>query len=78
MHGGCDQGFCLNYGKLSYRRKLIRTFWLSAVGILFAAAMLATRPDARTNFTYICLTLLILIAVAQAIYNYRRWKAESR
>jgi uncharacterized membrane protein len=77
MHGGCDQGFCLLYAKLSYRRKFIRTVWMAIVGILLASSVFIARPQTRTPFALTFFVILIVIVVAQAVYNYRRWKAET-
>ncbi len=59
---GIDKGFCLNYYKLSYRRKLIRTLWLSPVVLMVLAVSKA--------FFWICLLLL----AAQAVYNFAMWQ----
>ena len=78
MQGGCDKGFCLNYGKLSYRRKFLRTVWMTVFGLSVAACVLTTRPASRTSLTFTLLAILTLIALAQAGYNYQRWQAGTR
>lgn len=71
-----DKGFCVNYWSLSYRRKFLRTVWfggLTTVGVLVL-------PRSYLFFDLIPRNVLLLalpVACAfQAVYNYRRWKAE--
>jgi hypothetical protein len=78
MVGGCDKGFCLNYWKLSYRRKFLRTIWGLAIVLVGAAAIFATQQGYRTVPGYVVLGTVLLIGVAQAIYNYSRWQSEAR
>ena len=78
MRGGRDQGFCLSYSKLSYRRKFIRTIWTFLIGTLVCAVILFTRPVLRQEPQYIVAgaSLLFLLFVAQAAYNYSKWQSE--
>lgn len=75
MRGGCDQGFCVNYSKLSYRRKFLRTIWIAVAGILIAAGILVIKPDARAPAVVFLIAILV-VSGAQGIDNYRQWQAE--
>src|SRR4051812_43564310 len=67
MKNGVDQGASFVYWRLSYRRKFIRTLWLSAVifPILFAL-----RVDGFV------VGALFVLAAGQAGYSYYRWQRE--
>jgi hypothetical protein len=78
MHDGCDEGFCFNYWKLSYRRKFIRTICVGGATLLFLTALYATRPEFRTPRVAVFAAVIVLLGLIQAIYNYRKWRAESR
>ena len=68
---GVDEGFCLGYYRLSYRRKFIRTLW----GMLFAPILLflASLPHRELWFA-----AAILTGILQAIYNYWKWQTEEK
>lgn len=63
-----DQGFCLVYFRLSYRRKLIRTLWTLAFSLII---LFLPAPRAGLLFS-----ATLLIGLIQAGYNYVRWQAE--
>ena len=76
MRNGTDQGFELVYWKLSYRRKFIRTLWVSPL-ILFPFFLPADNSFIgvpREGFFWI----FIVILLAQAWYTYGKWKKEQR
>lgn len=67
-----DKGFQLNYWNLSYRRKLIRTFWLLPLIFLFFL-----RPEGSEIFGLkrnLLITLLFIFWAFQSYYNYFKWK----
>lgn len=64
--------FVLSYSKLSYKRKLIRTLWIMVFVsciILVPNSYLPSLPS-----KYLVVTLLLIIGLLQAIYNYKKWK----
>jgi len=63
---GIDEGFCLSYYHLSYRRKLIRTVW---VMVLSPGMLLLELPHRGT-----LLLVTLAIGAVQAIYNYWKWQ----
>ncbi|WP_042358472.1 hypothetical protein [Geomicrobium sp. JCM 19055] len=68
-----DQGFTLNYHRLSYRRKFIRTFWMTPFIIftIFFIFMLSTWGVA---IDILIISMLIISHVFQLIYTYIKWK----
>ena len=69
-----DKGFELQYAKLSYRRKFIRTIWLIPVGI--AAIILFQWRFANAYLTVAVSSVLCIVTIVQAFCNYRKWKRE--
>jgi hypothetical protein len=69
-----DKGFCIQYSKLSYRRKFVRTLWMMAV----IPAMFLVSSDFRVLGIPrdLWIGAAILAALAQAFYTYRKWKSE--
>ncbi len=80
MKGGVDQGFCLSYWHLSYRRKFIRTLWNwpFAVALLVAAIALDWRPiGLEYPWDHIALLVFVSIgSIVQAVYTRRKWRQE--
>lgn len=71
-----DKGVELCYWKLSYRRKLIRTFWMLPLELLVINQFHQTFRNAI--YTWGIGTLLLSLLGIQAVYNYRKWREESR
>ncbi len=72
-----DKGFALNYYRLSYRRKIIRTLY-SLPFILVCIVIIYILPEPDFVFRVsICIFLLILFA-AQLIYNIMMWKKKEK
>jgi len=71
-----DKGFCWMYWKLSYRRKFIRTLWMTPFLIAVIAFVLYTQPYALLSYTIpiIISIVLVVIYVLQLMYNFIRWK----
>jgi len=68
-----DKGFAINYYKLSYRRKMIRTltsFPLFIVAFILIFIYTETNSAVLTTFGVIILCLFLL----QLLYNYINWK----
>ena len=67
-----DKGFQLNYWKLTYRRKLIRTLWMAPFVflVLLLPADFALLPLPRNGLIVIVLAL----SGVQAAYNYYKWR----
>lgn len=68
-----DKGFKINYFRLSYRRKMIRTvISLPMIVVLFIVMHYFTNWD---MVTIILVGIVLLIAfLAQLLYNYSMWK----
>ncbi|TVP83292.1 MAG: ATPase [Alkalicoccus sp.] len=70
-----DKGVVFNYFKLSYRRKLIRT-WISLPFTLIVLILLYIITD-WTEQLYIALGILLFASfIIQLLYNYVQWKKE--
>ena len=69
---GVDEGFCLSYYHLSYRRKFIRTLWVMPFSpiLLFLPVPL---PHQEMWFAGV-----ILLGILQAVYNYWKWQTEEK
>ena len=68
-----DNGFVLNYYKLSYRRKMIRTLWmLPLVAITLIAIYLFT--DLNTIEKFVILMDILIVLLIQFGYNFIKWK----
>lgn len=68
-----DKGFAINYYKLSYRRKMIRTltgFPLFVVAYILIFIYTETNSTVLTTFGVILFCLFLL----QLLYNYINWK----
>ena len=61
---GIDEGFCLTYYRLSYRRKFIRTLWM----MLFSPILLL--HPGLVPHQGIWFAGIILLGILQAVYNY--------
>ena len=67
-----DQGFCLAYHKLSYRRRFVREMW----SIPFIFLVLAIKyPSINLSAMGVAiLFVLLFVAIIKSIYNYKMWK----
>ena len=67
---GVDEGICLPYYRLSYRRKFIRTLWVFpfSLGILFV----------NLPYREVWFAVSIVLGILQAVYNYWKWKSEEK
>lgn len=70
-----DKGFELLYCKLSYRRKFIRTLWITP----WVIGVIVVLFHQNTNIIIdVLLSLgLIIIYICQLIYTYKKWKDEN-
>ncbi len=66
-----DKGFKILYGKLSNRRKFIRTLWITPFIIMLSIYMFYTGDILFPIF-------LISAFFIQLIYTYFKWKAEEQ
>ncbi len=72
MSDKIDKGFCLNYWRLSYRRKLLRILWMSPLTFLFFFLPADyTFLGLKRNLFIVCLFALWGL---QALYTYHMWK----
>jgi len=73
QHQKTDEGFQFFYWNLSYRRKFIRTLWLT----VFIPPVLIYVWIRMHSFSVTIITAFILIAsqVIQLLYTYRKWKS---
>ena len=78
-----DKGFELIYFNLSHRRKFIRTIWITVFGLIFIPLISCILRDVKTPifsvFTWLIIfeLLIIVVGAIQAIYEYRKWQAET-
>jgi hypothetical protein len=87
MKDGIDQGFCFDYGRLSSRRKFLRTLWTGPVMLSllmlipeFFLSMDGGIPDRALRWSWygFFAAMQVLFAV-QLVDNYHRWRsAETR
>lgn len=70
-----DKGIAFCYWKLSYRRKFIRTLWMIPIAIVIIFYFHTTFQSILQ--TCLVATLLAIMLLIQAIYNYRKWKNET-
>ena len=69
-----DKGIMMWYGRLSYRRKFIRTLWIIPIDI---AIMFGFYHEFRSlRWTCIIAVILSIILFIQAFYNYKKWQEE--
>jgi predicted PurR-regulated permease PerM len=71
-----DEGFCWVYWKLSYRRKFIRTLWMTPFVIAVIAFILFVQPYTWLSHTIpvIMSIVLVVIYVIQLMYTFHKWK----
>ena len=68
-----DTGFALFYYKLSYRRKMIRSFWSIPI-IIICLIIIYLTPVWNFQLRLIIISLLLLSFLLQLAYNYYMWK----
>lgn len=73
MRGGIDKGFCVNYWRLSYRRKFLRDLW---VGALVCILLVVLSQLLKWENLGMLLATLFAVGLVSAGYNYRQWQAE--
>lgn len=69
-----DKGFAFIYWKLSYRRKFIRTLWMSPVIVITILGLQLVCDSSL--FIRVIEIALVLSFVIQAIYNYIKWRTK--
>ncbi len=70
-----DRGIEFFYWKLSYRRKYIRTLWLTPVSIIITIGFY--KEFQSYTFTGIIGVMAFISIFIQAFYNYKKWKNEN-
>ncbi|MCM3781511.1 hypothetical protein M3231_00840 [Neobacillus mesonae] len=68
-----DKGFKINYYRLSYRRKMIRTLTSSPILVLAIAVIFLYTDLSMLSKVWIGLFFLLLYLI-QFIYNFYMWK----
>lgn len=68
-----DKGFEFIYWNLSYRRKFIRTLWLTP-GLIIALGIIWV-SDFNKILKTVATVLLISVDLIQLIYTYKKWKS---
>ncbi|UFT98416.1 hypothetical protein KO561_14590 [Radiobacillus kanasensis] len=68
-----DKGFVLNYHRLTYRRKLIRSLWGIPFVFLIYLAIYWIGYLSSDEYRNIGI-IFLLIVVADIAYHYRKWK----
>lgn len=67
-----DKGFELVYRRLSYRRKFIRTIWMTPFAALVIFILFYFQKSLLVSFV---ITIIIVITdVMQLSYTYHKWK----
>lgn len=68
-----DKGFVFPYYKLTYRRRMVRTFWSAAVVIV--CLIIIYQSAVWSTNVYIIFSSICIIGVAgQFFYNFYKWK----
>lgn len=71
-----DKGFELIYFRLSYRRKMIRTLWMTL--LLPVSYFLLRFMGLDLFYTWIFMAVFLLGHAAQIAYNYYMWNKYER
>lgn len=71
-----DKGFELVYFKLTYRRKMIRTLWMTPLLPILYVLLRLIGLD--VFYTWIFLSFFLLIHLAQLYYTYYMWNKVER
>ncbi|GAA0117423.1 hypothetical protein [Clostridium senegalense] len=71
-----DKGFELLYYKLSYRRKFLRTLWMTPFLIVCLAIIWLANDNIilDTIFTIFCVSIYLL----QLVFTYFKWKKDEQ
>jgi membrane protein YdbS with pleckstrin-like domain len=72
MANKVDKGFELMYWRLSYRRKFIRTLWVTP--FLLGTIILIFVSPLNIVYAVAISIILLVIFLIQLIYNYKKWK----
>ncbi|WP_010529237.1 hypothetical protein [Lentibacillus jeotgali] len=72
-----DRGFKINYFKLSYRRKMIRTIIFTPINILLLI-FIYVYTDWSMVVNVLVGLLLIIAGLVQLIYNFNMWKKNEK
>jgi len=72
MANKVDKGFELMYWRLSYRRKFIRTLWMTP--FLLGTIILIFVSPLNIVYAVAISIILLVIFLIQLIYNYKKWK----
>jgi hypothetical protein len=73
-----DKGFCLSYWRLSYRRKLIRTAWMTLMALVVSMMLLVGEYDIFGVSPWLWAVAIWTGSVAQLLCNYRQWCRSQR
>jgi len=71
-----DKGFQLIYWKLSYRKKFIRTLWMTPFAIIPIALIFLA--DGRILINAVLSLLIVVMYLTQLIYTYIKWKKDEQ
>ncbi|ALX47507.1 hypothetical protein [Lentibacillus amyloliquefaciens] len=72
-----DRGFKINYFKLSYRRKMIRTIIFTPINILLLI-FIYVYTDWSMVVNVLVGLLLFIAGLVQLIYNFNMWKKNEK
>ena len=88
MNDGIDEGFCLFYWRLSWRRKFIRTLWIAGIfiPILVALQLGGALPHVVRNWSgsdsvwggWAFIGIYVLIISGELLHTWARWQRELR
>jgi len=76
MDKNVDKGFELNYWNLSYRRKFIRSLWVTAFFVIIVVLIFLF----KINISFLIPIKYILfigtvVCICQLIYTFNKWKS---
>lgn len=74
MKSKVDKGFEFVYWNLSYRRKFIRTLWITPLGVLVSGYAFFRGNDLFVKIIFPI--ALLILNLCQLIYNYIKWKKD--
>lgn len=76
MKNKIDKGFCFSYWRLSYRRRFLRTLWMTPLVLL--VPFYAYAQMRSVSLAVVVALVLLIVYGLQLTWNYRAWKREEQ
>lgn len=78
MKNGIDTGFCLNYSKLSFRRKFYSNLWCLLISLIGGYSIFQFSNDPGVVVWVLVLASIIAVplCIIGGIYSLIRWRLE--